>query len=389
MRALVFLAAVFAVIGAAAFALALTPTIDQPLPTLMVLPSLTPSPFPSATVPASPTPSPTPSRTPPPTDLPLPSPSPTLSQRVLSFTVILPGVVVAPSPTPFPHGTTLLSAPPEPVEPLPDATESAPPFLGWHRFESDHPSVNYQPAWTARQIPDASRGQYHRTERGGSAFFTFEGEALRVRYVTAENIGRFALWLDGVWLDEIDGYAETLTFPVSRIYWVGAGVHRLELRALSGVVGLDAIDVFHAPPNMLIFPPVTATPSPEPIDAARVALVGAPPTLQPTGTPFPPRVLRADVLIAYDENGNRKVDPAEGVGGISVRVVEVSTNRVVASTMTDARGYASFELVSDAPAQIVVPYFGQTWAIQRGSGSAVPSAYTLLLRPGNQPGLIP
>ena len=94
------------------------------------------------------------------------------------------------------------------------------------------------------------------------------------------------------------------------------------------------------------------------------------------------------MVIAYDENGNRTVDPAEGVAGISVRVVEVNTNRVIASGFTDERGCVSFEVVTDAPAQIVVPYFGKTWTVQRGGNSAAP-AYTLLLTPGNQPGLIP
>jgi hypothetical protein len=110
--------------------------------------------------------------------------------------------------------------------------------------------------------------------------------------------------------------------------------------------------------------------------------------VQPTGTPVPPRVINAQVVIAYDENGNRTVDPAEGVAGISVRVVEVNTNRVIASGFTDERGYVSFEVVTDTPAQVVVPYFGRTWQLQRGGSSAAP-AFTLLLTPGNQPGLIP
>ena len=103
---------------------------------------------------------------------------------------------------------------------------------------------------------------------------------------------------------------------------------------------------------------------------------------------MPPRVIMAAVVTAYDENGNRTVDPAEGVAGISVRVAESSTNRVIASGFTDARGYVAFELVTDTPARIVVPYFGKTWELQRGGNSAAP-AYTLLLTPGNQPGLIP
>ena len=185
---------------------------------------------------------------------------------------------------------------------------------------------------------------------------------------------------------------------MTEVYFVGSGAHRLELRGIGQknnasegyVIGLDTIQVFRGDAHTLIIPPssVTSEPTPEPQPAARIELGGAPPTLQPTGTPIPPRVLTAEVVIAYDENGNRTVDPAEGVAGISVRVVEVNTNRIIASSFTDERGYVSCEVVTDAPAQIVVPYFGKTWTVQRGGNSAAP-AYTLLLTPGNQPGLIP
>jgi hypothetical protein len=104
-------------------------------------------------------------------------------------------------------------------------------------------------------------------------------------------------------------------------------------------------------------------------------------------------LLTVSVVIAYDENGNRDVDPAEGVSGISVRAVEVGTNRVIAQAFTDAQGYAQLQVVTSAEARIVVPYFGRVWDIPRsrsggGRGNAEAS-FTLLLQPGNQPGLIP
>jgi hypothetical protein len=369
------------------------------LPTLMVLPSLTQTTTPSPTLPLSLTPTFTATATAVPSETPTPTALPTLDARVLEITVVMPGVEVPPTLTSFPAGTVLLPAPPQPVEPLPDATDTAPPFTGWYSFESDYPTVRYSPPWTPRLAPLASRGQYHRTESAnGTATFWFEGQALRVRYVAAQNMGMFEIVVDGVVLDTIDSYAETLTFPATGVYFVVGGTHRLDIRALGRknsasegtVVGLDAIQVYRAEANTLIMPPpsVTDTPTPSPRPAAHIQLVGAPPTVQPTGTPIPPRVLRSEVVIAYDENGNHTVDPAEGVAGISVRVVEINTNRVIASGFTDARGYAAFDIVTDAPAQIVVPYFGETWQLQR-SGNSTNSAYTLLLTPGNQPGLIP
>ncbi|MCS7071038.1 MAG: hypothetical protein NZM00_06005 [Anaerolinea sp.] len=396
--ALLLLAALCLTAWSAVFLLlrAKTGAAEAVLPTLMALPSLVPSDTASPTRTPSLTPTFTLTVTSPPIDTPVPTSIPTLSARVLSFTAIMPGVVMPPPPTDLPAGLTLLHAPPPPIEPLPDATQAAPPFTGWYAFESDYPTVRYAPPWTPRLAPFASRGQYHRTEIAYStASFPFEGAALQVRYVAAPNMGMFDLVVDGVVLDTIDAYADALSFPLTEVYPVGDGAHRLEIRA-SGrkhsastgyVVGLDAIHVWRGDAHTWLVtpaPPPTATPTPRP---ARVALVSAPPTVQPTGTPIPPRILTAEVVIAYDENGNRAVDPAEGVAGVSVRVVEVNTNRVIASGFTDARGYVAFAVMSDAPAQIVIPYFGRTWPLQRG-GAAAP-AFTLLLTPGNQPGLIP
>ena len=395
------LAALCVTAWSAAFFLfrAQTSTDDTVIPTLMVLPSVTPTDTPSPTLPPPLILTASATATIAPTDTPPPTPIPTLSERVLEITVVMPGVMLPPVPTDFPYGTVLLSAPPQPVEPLPDATDTAPPFFGWYRFESDYPTVSYAPPWTPRLAQFASRGRYHRTEGAyDTASFTFEGEAVRVRYVAAQNMGMFEVVVDSRVLDTIDAYANELAFPVTDVYFVGTGSHRLEIRAVGRknnasegyVVGLDAIEVFRGDVNTLIIPPpvITNTPTPEPQPAARIELVGAPPTVQPTGTPIPPRVVTAEVVIAYDENGNGTVDPAEGVAGISVRVVETNTNRVIASGFTDERGYVAFELVTDEPAQVVVPYFGETWQLQRGGNNAAP-AFTLLLTPGNQPGLIP
>lgn len=375
------------------------PAAAQPLPTPMVLPTLTPSLTPSATPVPSATPTPSPSPTPDATDTPAPTPTVTLAVRVLERVAIMPGVLTLPEATALPPGLTLLSAPPDPVEPLPDATDTAPPFFGWYRFESDYPAIRYAPPWTPRLSSFASRGQYHRTEGAtDAATFMFQGEGLRVRYVAAQNMGRFEIVVDGVVLDTIDAYADALWFPVTAVYVVGSGEHQLTLRGIGSrhsasegyVIGLDAIEVFRGDAHTLILPPasVTDTPTLQPQPAARIEQVDAPPPPPPTWTPAPVRMLSAAVVIAYDENGNRAVDPAEGVSGISVRVVEISTNRVLASAVTDAAGYASFELVSEAAARLVVPYFGQSWELSR-SGSRAPAAFTLLLRPGNQPGLIP
>ena len=374
------------------------------LPTLFVLPTLTARDVPTET--AIPTQTSTPSDTPSPTASASATATftatltATLVVRLLEMQAVMPGVYVPPMPTDFPTGTILLSAPPQPIEPMPDATHEAPPYEGWYSFESDHPWVQYSSPWHPRQVLQASEGQYHRSENTSSTVtFHFEGEGLRIRYVAARNMGMFDIIVDGVLVDRVDAYATELSYPGTQVYFVGAGAHSLNIRSSQNknpasegyVIGLDAIQVFRGSANTLIIPPpvISATPLPVPQPAAGIELVAAPPTIQPTTTPIAPGLLTVSVVIAYDENGNRDVDPAEGVNGISVRAVEVGTNRVIAQAFSDAQGYAQLQVVTSAEARVVVPYFGRVWDVPRSRSGGGQASFTLLLQPGNQPGLIP
>lgn len=374
---------------------------DLPLPTLAVLPPVTPS---STSLPPTNTSSPIPTLQPfhTATDTPTlrPSPTATLAVRVLEIRAVMPGVELPPSPTPLPEDTILLAAPPEPVEPLPDATRQPPPYTGWVSFESDHPLVQYSPPWERRQRAGASRGQYHRTENTlHTVTFPFEGEALRIRYVAARNMGMFEIVVDGELLDVVDAYATELRFPGTQVYIVGPGPHILTIRSAQQkhplsegyVIGLDAIQVFRGTDNLLILPPseISPTPTQMPVPALSIAQVAAPPTREAPPTPIPPAELVVAVVIAYDENGNRAVDPAEGVHQVPVWLVEVGSNRVIAQTFTDDRGFAQLSVTSSAQLRVVVPYFAQVWDVPRSSSSGMPTSFTLLLEAGNQPGLIP
>jgi hypothetical protein len=191
------------------------------LPTLFVLPSLTPTstashtPSPSQTA----TPTETATSTPTATATFTPTLTPTLATRLIEIEAVMPGVYVAPTPTNFPMGTILLPAPPQAVEPMPDATHEAPPYEGWYSFESDHPLVQYSSPWQARQVLQASQGQYHRSENtSGMVTFHFEGEGLRIRYVAARNMGMFDIIVDGVLLDTIDSASRLDTCSGFRHY---------------------------------------------------------------------------------------------------------------------------------------------------------------------------
>jgi len=386
------------------FALNASPhTTAQPMPTLMVLPSATATDTPTITY--TPTMTATPTHTPTFTATYTPSATatvtstPTLAVRLIEIEAVMPGVFIPPTATPFPQGTILLPAPPQPIEPLTDATDEPPPYRGWYSFESDHPLVRYSPPWQARQVLGASRGQYHRTEQViGSMSFPFEGEGLRIRYVAAQNMGMFDVIVDDVLIDRVDAYSPERIFPGTGVYTLSKGAHMLTIRSSQQkndlsegyVVGLDAIQVFRGSENMLILtPPVeTVTPTASPVPAVSIELVSAPSTVQNTHTPIPPAELNLSVVIAYDENGNRAVDPAEGVRDISVRVVEAGSNTVMAQTITDTQGHAQLTLTTSEDIRVVVPYFGKVWEVS-GGRSGRDQNFTLLLEPGNQPGLIP
>lgn len=330
-----------------------------------------------------------------PTETPTPAPTRTLAVRVLTIQWVMPGVPVAPTATPFPPGTVLLPAPPLPLEPLPDATLQAPPYTGWISFESDHPAVIYATRWERRQVREASRGQYHRTDEiSTSVSFSFEGEGLRLRYVAARNMGLFEILVDGQVIDTVDAYASELGFTGTAVYTLGSGPHQLVIRPTGRqhpssegtAVGLDAIQVFQTDAHTLILPPQTPTHTPE-VLPVEVELVSAPATQVPLATALPPRPLLVRLVIAWDENNNRAVDPAEGVAGLPVRLVLVGSNQVIATTFTDDRGFAQIEAVPEGDVRLVVPYLGKVWEVRRGGNS--PVSFSLLLPPVNQPGLIP
>lgn len=355
------------------------------LPTF--IPTLTTTPFSTNSVPPSITPSPTATAT--------------LAVRVAETNLIMPDVTLPATGTLLPDNLQILAEPPAPVEPLPNATFIPFPytdFIDWVAFESDHPTMQYVAGeWTPIGSLQASQGQYHYTEETNAVVrFSFSGEAVRVRYVGFTNGGVWNVVLDGMIVDTIDSYAPSGLFAGTRVYYVGVGEHVLELRntattnpASSGhMLAFDAVQVYRPDALTLILPGgvlPSATPSPTLITARQIELVQAPPSPQPTATDIPIQVVRASLLIGYDENANGVMDVSEGVRGISVRLVEVGTNRVLAQGFTDERGFAELQASTNSPVLLVVPYFGESWAARAGEQQT----FTLLLSPGNQPGLIP
>ena len=275
-----------------------TPTQRASTPT----PSVTPSASPTRTPTASPT-----------STLTL---TPTLDQQVIEITAIMPGVTLDAPQTIAPNITVLPDVP-LPADNLPNATLSAVPYIGWTTIESDHPSLQYSGEWEALPSQSASRGQYHYTvENDASVALNFTGQALRVRYVGYNNAGIWELWVDGALLTTVDAYSQDGLFTMTEVFTLDPGTHTLELRhsgaanplSSDTMIALDAIDIYNPPENVIIgeFPLETATPLPTLQPAADIELIRGAPTIQPTPTDPAPTVIDVAIVIAYDENANRR-----------------------------------------------------------------------------------
>jgi len=318
----------------------------------------------------------TPTASPSPTASATPTVTPTLAVRVLEITAVMPGVVLDTAPASEPGALSLDE---------------------WVRFEADHPALDYLGGeWIDMWSWSAGQNEYrYSVDPDAAVRLDFEGEGVRVCYVAFWNGGRWEVVIDGQVVGTVDSYSAEAHFTCTDTFPVAAGAHTLlvhntpQRNAASSdtMLALDAVLTYRANPSAVTWVE-TLTPSPEPQPARRVELIQGPPTIQPTATPAPPANITVAVLIAYDENANHSVDPAEGVRGIPVRLVDVATNRALAQVFTDESGYARLQVQTNAQVSLVVPYFGQSWDVSRRWGTA-DATFTLLLPAGNQPGLIP
>ncbi len=123
-------------------------------------------------------------------------------------------------------------------------------------------------------------------------------------------------------------------------------------------------------------------------DVPAYELVSAPATLVPTPTPRGDVMLTVDVVVAYDLNANREVDPNEGVRNLSIRAVDGVSNALLASAATDRSGFVRMQLLAADDVLLVMPLLGETLALRYRDGD-VSTSWTVLIDPANVPGLIP
>jgi hypothetical protein len=106
------------------------------------------------------------------------------------------------------------------------------------------------------------------------------------------------------------------------------------------------------------------------------------PTVTPLG--LPAQLVPVSLLTYYDANGNNKYDPGEGIVGISARVVDLTTGKLLAQGLTDTTGRVSFSVSAPSAVQLVVPYLNRSEIILP-SGKAV----TIRVNPSELPSAIP
>mgnify|MGYP000396859931 FL=1 len=69
-------------------------------------------------------------------------------------------------------------------------------------------------------------------------------------------------------------------------------------------------------------------------------------------------------MVYYDENDNRAPDISEGVAGISVRVLDSLTNRLLGQSFTDGQGHASLSVSAAGAVRLSVPYLGYSQPVK-------------------------
>jgi hypothetical protein len=129
-------------------------------------------------------------------------------------------------------------------------------------------------------------------------------------------------------------------------------------------------------PTETPIPSPTLTPTPPFISVRPL------PTAAPPGLPTQP--VPVSLLTFYDANGNNKYDPGEGIVGISARVIDLTTGKLLAQGLTDTTGRVSFTVGAPGAVQLVVPFLNRSEIILP-SGKAV----TIRVSPSELPSAIP
>jgi hypothetical protein len=113
-------------------------------------------------------------------------------------------------------------------------------------------------------------------------------------------------------------------------------------------------------PNMPTRTPVSPTPTetliPTPTLTPTPPFVKVEPLPTATAPGLPMAQVPVSLLTYYDANNNNKYDPGEGIVGISARVIDLTTGKLLAQGLTDETGRVAFTVSAPGAVQLVVPY---------------------------------
>lgn len=354
-----------------------------------------------------------------------PTLTPSLATRVFPVVVINPGItsvyLAATKPPNVTPTTTLTPTNAETLTPTPQPTVNVPkpPAIsdldlaggqpeGWVRYEAVNPAIVWAGKWFIYKDTYRSAGKAYKWTDDPNATMAlhFHGAGVRVRYMALFGAGIFEVRVDGKVMREVDSYFPKDRDPkgdfLTTEYWSLANgehdvevvnMHRKNFDSTGTVIGLDAIEVYRTDKRVSFTPTiaVSATPTPSatltasPAPIAAVDLLSGPPEIPPTSVPNSPVVVSVKVEIIYNESGSGVAGVNEGVSGISCRLVEVATNRVIASGFTDKQGLVTLTSTTNGNVRLVLPYFGKFWDLSHDDRNDI----KWIIPPGNVPGLIP
>jgi len=113
-------------------------------------------------------------------------------------------------------------------------------------------------------------------------------------------------------------------------------------------------------PNVPTRTPITPTPTetltPTPSLTPTPPFVRVEPLPTATQPGLPLLQVPVSLLTYYDANNNNKYDPGEGIVGISARVFDLTTGKLLAQGLTDETGRVAFTVSAPGAVQLVVPY---------------------------------
>jgi hypothetical protein len=113
-------------------------------------------------------------------------------------------------------------------------------------------------------------------------------------------------------------------------------------------------------PNMPTRTPITPTPTetliPTPTLTPTPPFVRVEPLPTATQPGLPLSQVPVSLLTYYDANNSNKYDPGEGIVGISARVYDLTTGKLLAQGLTDETGRVAFTVSAPGAVQLVVPF---------------------------------